>query len=71
MRWGTGGVYQKLGFVLRGVSKYTPHYTDFVQRWRNQSFAAKNGKTEKELAEDVEVYKIYDCGHQTWSFYIA
>ncbi len=68
MRWGTGNVYQKLSFILKNTSKYTPHYTDFVQRWRNQSFAAKDGKTEKQLAEEAGVFKIYDCGHQTWIY---
>lgn len=68
MRWGTGNVYQKLGFILRGTSKYTPHYTDFVQRWRNQSFAGNDEQTEEERAEEKKVYKIYDCGHQTWSY---
>lgn len=66
MRWGTGNVYKQLGFVLEGETKYTPHYTDGTKRYRNQTFAAKDGKTEQQLAEQASVFRIYDCGHQTW-----
>lgn len=66
MRWGTGGVYKQLGMTLLGETKYTPHYTDYHSRWRNQSFASNKLLTEKERVSIKKVYQIYDCGHQTW-----
>lgn len=71
MRWGTGRVYEKLGMVLLYTSKYTPHYTDFVKRWRNQAFAGNTVKSEKEKAAEAKVYRIYDCSHQTWEYKIS
>jgi len=68
MRWGTGRVYEKLKMKLLTTSKYTPHYTDFLRRWRNQSFAGNSKQNEKERVEAAKVYTIYDCGHQTWEF---
>ena len=62
MRWGTGGVYEKLGMTLQGQTHFTPHYTNGRIRQRNQSFAGK------EIPKGW--YKLYDCGHQTWSFTI-
>lgn len=68
MRWGTGNVYQKLGMTLLAQSKYTPHYTNGVKRFRNQAFASKDRKTEAERVREAKVYRIYDCGHQTWIY---
>lgn len=67
MRWGTGSVYNKMGFSLKNFTKYTPHYTDFKRRYRNQTLAKTKEKTEKERVKERKLYKIYDCGHQTWS----
>jgi len=66
MRWGTGNVYEKLGFKLVNISKYTPHYTDGNRRWRNQAFANDSKGSESKKTTDKNLYKIYDCGHQTW-----
>jgi hypothetical protein len=68
MRWGTGKVYRTLGFVFKNASKYTPHYTDFKKRYRNQTLACTKDKTEQQRVKERQLYKIYDCGHQTWSF---
>jgi hypothetical protein len=71
LRWGTGNLYQKLGFTKTHETKYTPHYTDAFKRFRNQSLAqnkSKTGKTENEVVLQKRLYKIYDCGHQTWIF---
>jgi hypothetical protein len=72
LRWGTGNLYQKLGFILENDSKYTPHYTDGIRRYRNQGLASskKEGSNESQKANKRGLYKIYDCGHQTWSFTI-
>lgn len=60
MRWGTGGVYKIFGMTLEGKTCYTPHYTNGIIRYRNQTFAGKD------LPKGW--YKIYDCGHQTWVY---
>jgi len=70
MRWGVGTVYRQLGFDLSGATKYTPHYTDCRTRWRNQTFASSVLQKEEERAKEKGVYKIYDCGHQTWVYKI-
>lgn len=69
LRWGTGVLYQKLGFHKTHETKYTPHYTDCRRRFRNQKLAQnkkQTGKTEAEVASENKLYKIYDCGHSTW-----
>jgi ribosomal protein S27E len=71
LRWGTGNLYQKLGFTKTHETKYTPHYTDGYKRFRNQNLAQnkkETGKTELEISQQQGFYKIYDCGHQTWEF---
>ena len=65
LRWGTGKVYERLGFGLLRISKPTPHFTDgYGNRYRNQSFCKKKDKKGKLLT-------IYDCGHQTWIYQIS
>lgn len=74
MRWGTGILYERLGFKLTHETKYTIHYTDGKQkRYRNQTLATnkkKENTTEKDKASQKRLYKIYDCGHQTWEYEI-
>lgn len=67
MRWGTGKTYEKLGMRLIGQTHYTPHYTDGIRRYRNQALAPSEGETEQEKVKRKKLYRIYDCGHQTWS----
>ena len=74
LRWGTGNLYAKLGFTKTYETKYTPHYTDFKNRFRNQNLAQnkkKTGKTEFEVAQEKGLWKIYDCGHQTWEYEVG
>jgi hypothetical protein len=74
LRWGTGNLYQKLGFTKDYETKCTPHYTDTFKRFRNQNLAqnkSKTGKTENEATLQKKLYKIYDCGHQTWIFNVT
>ena len=74
LRWGTGNLYAKLGFTKTYETEYTPHYTDGIKRFRNQILAQnkqKTGVTEEEIANKKGLYKIYDCGHQTWEYNIV
>jgi len=69
LRWGTGNLYQKLGFTKTSDGQPTMHYTDFKNRYRNQCLAqnrVKTSITEAESAQQKKLSKIYDCGHQTW-----
>ena len=71
LRWGTGNLYQKLGFIKIIDGKPAYDYTDGVKRWRGQRLAQnkkKTGTTEKEIAKLKGLYKIYDCGQQTWEY---
>ena len=73
LRWGTGNLYAKLGFTKTYETKYTLHYTDLKGRFRNQTLAQnkqKTGKTEAEVSQQKGLFKIYDCGHQTWEYEI-
>lgn len=59
-RWGTGKVYQQLGMTMIRESNYTPSLTNGRRRVSIQTYAGK------EIPKGL--YKIYDCGHQTWTY---
>jgi len=62
LRFGTGNVYEKAGFQKVGVTCLNYWYTDSLRRFSRQKFRAKDGISEKEIAENAGVYKIYGCG---------
>lgn len=71
LRWGTGNLYQKLGFTKTSDGTPSYHYTDGIKRWRGQNLAQnkkKTGITEAQAALQKGLWKIYDCGHQTWEY---
>jgi hypothetical protein len=41
--------------------------TDGVSRFNRFRFRAKNNKSEKQIAEENKVYKIYDCGNKIFT----
>ena len=57
LRWGTGKVYQALGFELLtdAATKPSPHIINGLKRSRSHS---------SNLDENL----IYDCGHQKWLY---
>lgn len=66
-------VYEKLGFILYGFTKYTPHYCNKGHRVRNQSLRKtkeekKTGLTEWELRRAQGFDRIFDCGHRTYVY---
>jgi predicted N-acetyltransferase YhbS len=76
LRWGTGNLYEKLGFKKVSETKYTPHYVKGQIRYRNQNLRKTpeerlTGKPEKTLREEQGYTLIYDCGHQTWDYHIS
>ena len=80
LRWGTGNVYEKLGMTLDKTTRpnyyYIGSHTKYERKHRFNFTKQKliklfNGlpnKTEKEIAEDNGVYRIYDCGHLRYSY---
>lgn len=73
LRWGTGNLYQQLGFTKVRETRPAVHYTDGYCRYRNQTFATnkkKEGTTEAEKVLNKGLWQIYDCGHQTWEIAI-
>lgn len=66
-------VYEVLGFTLKGLTKYTPHYFREGKRVRNQGLRKTEeerltGKTEWELRRDEGYDRFYDCGHRTYIY---
>jgi hypothetical protein len=73
LRWGTGNLYKQLGFTKTSDGKPSYYYTNGTKRWRGQSLAQnkkKTGTSEKEKVARLGLWKIYDCGHQTWEYKI-
>lgn len=60
LRYGTGLVYEKLGFKLLSVSKPSPHAIYRQQRRSVQTLIGNPNKTKYGL--------IWDCGHQKWIY---
>jgi hypothetical protein len=74
-RWGSGNLYQILGFeevVKNTIPTY--YYTDYDKRYNRQKFQkhklVKEGfdknKSESEIMKERGFAKIYDCGQTTW-----
>lgn len=69
-RWSTGNLYEQLGFIYEGDTK--PNYFYVVREERKNRFnyrkseLVKQGfdknKTEKQIMEERNIYRIYDCG---------
>lgn len=62
LRFGCGEIYLKNGFEFCGETLANYYYTDFKQRFNRFKFRAQKPKTEKEVAEENNVFKIYDAG---------
>ena len=82
LRWFTGKIYSKLGFLKKNTSKPSYWYTNYKIRYHRSAFTkqkclrlakAKNpqldliGLTEKKLTRDfLDLHRIWDCGQITW-----
>lgn len=64
---GTGDVYSKSGFTLVGETGHSYWYTDGVNRFDRFKFRASRGKSEKEVASDAGVYRVYGAGSRIYS----
>ena len=62
LRFGTGKVYSTCGFTL--VKKTLPDYwyTKGTERIHRFTYRAQPGKTEKQVATDAGVFRVFGCG---------
>ena len=67
-RVGSGKSYEKAGFTLIGETGLDFWYTDNERRFHRLKFRAKAGKSEREVAAEAKVSRIYGCG--SWIFAI-
>jgi hypothetical protein len=78
MRWGTGNVYEKLGFGFDKETRPNYYYIGEVTKWERKHrfnftkqklidmFDEDSSLTEFEIAEKHGLYRIYDCGHKKY-----
>lgn len=67
-RIGNGNGYLKVGFKYIGITKPNYWYTDLKNRFDRFKFRAKDGKSEKEIANLNNVYKIWGAGNNIFIF---
>jgi hypothetical protein len=59
---GTGGVYQKAGFQVAGETGPAYWYTNGTSRIDRFKFRAQGERSERDVARDARVYRIYGAG---------
>tara|TARA_Y100000034_G_scaffold79817_1_gene95778 strand:- start:223 stop:1842 length:1620 start_codon:yes stop_codon:yes gene_type:complete len=65
-RFGTGKGYRKAGFNLIGHTGLSYWYTDGIVREHRFKYRAKDGQTEKDVARNAGVSRIWGCGSNIW-----
>jgi hypothetical protein len=68
LRFGKGDVYLKSGFKLSGKTDLDYWYTDGKVRHNRFQYKAQPGKTEKEVAQEAGVQRIYGCGSNIYEY---
>jgi predicted small secreted protein len=70
LRFGDGKVYELAGFKYLGETDLDYWYTDGTKREFRFKYRAdkENGLTEKQVAENAGVQKIYGCGSKIWLY---
>jgi hypothetical protein len=64
---GTGGVYLKAGFELIGETGPSYWYTNGVDRIDRFRYRARSGRSEREVAGESGVYRIYGAGSRIFT----
>lgn len=62
LRFGYGKGYEKIGFKNMGDTAIDYWYTNDIERIPRHLVRASSGKSEKEVAKDKNLKKIYGCG---------
>lgn len=65
-RVGEGNGYLKAGFKFIGITEPNYWYTDLKNRFDRFKFRACDGKSEKEIAAENKVYKIWGAGNNIY-----
>jgi hypothetical protein len=68
LRFGKGDVYLKNGFILAGKTDIDYWYTDGKIRFNRFQYRAQPGKTEKQVANEAGVKRIYGCGSNIYEY---
>lgn len=78
LRWNTGGLYELLGFTFIRQSRPNYWYINKVSRVHRWSFTkhkllgiipnADKNCTEEQLAESINLYRVYDCGNAVYEW---
>lgn len=68
---GTGGVYEQAGFQFIGETGPSYWYTDGQSRFDRFKFRASGGKTERQVAEDAGVVRIYGAGSRIFNLNLS
>ena len=76
LRWGNGKVYENMNMRLENITKPNYYYVGNYTKWKLKHrfnftkqrllklFGGDPLKTERELAEENGLYRIWDCGHK-------
>jgi hypothetical protein len=62
LRFGDGDIYLNNGFEPIGSTELDYYYTDFFSRINRFKLRAQGGKTEKQIAMESGVVRIYGTG---------
>jgi hypothetical protein len=65
---GDGSVYIKAGFTHVGRTGLSYWYSDGRRRFDRFKFRAKSGKSEREVASEAGVFRVYGCGSNSFTF---
>jgi hypothetical protein len=65
-RFGEGLGYKKVGFEYLGETGIDYWYSDGRQRYDRFIVKAENGKSEREKAAEMNLYKVWGCGSNIW-----
>jgi len=76
LRWGTGEVYEKIGFKQERMLSPGYHYTKDQKRFNRLKFKKSRliemgfdpTKSESQITEEIGLCKIYDCGHKVFVY---
>jgi hypothetical protein len=71
LRFGQGEIYLNNGFTLIGKTRLDYWYTNGKVRYNRFKYRAQPNKTEKEVAKDNCVKKIYGCGSNIYTMDIV
>jgi N-acetylglutamate synthase-like GNAT family acetyltransferase len=67
-RFSLGDTYKNYGFEFLGHTGKGYGYTDFVNRFGRFKYRAQKPKTEKEVAKENNVHRLYNAGNFAWQY---